>query len=198
MWNWGPAYGPLMVLYLTLSLFGHRSHRAVTHSTRAQGQIITPACACCRWGPSKAAHPLVMTHLHLPSLGLIFHLGAQMGRRTTGIISGCLSPPMEIPRSGVRARRALCIRQWQNSFTGPEKPPVFMVWQAWHWPVQCCPPSAFSIVATLSVLARRTRLSTAQRIVAEGRAWHIGWNPLEQILVFVSLPVDFSQPSLAR
>ena len=149
-------------------------------------------------GPKQGSPPTSNDTLALTQSWIDLPSGAQMGHRTTGIISGCLSPPIEIPRSGVRARTALCIRQWQNSFTGPEKLPVFMVWQAWHWPVQCCPPSAFSIVATLSVLARRTRLSTAQRIVAEGRAWHIGWNPLEQILVFVSLPVDFSQPSFAR
>ena len=139
-----------------------------------------------------------MTALALTPSCIYLPSGAQMGRRTTGIIIGCRSPPIELSRSGVRARTALCIRQRQNSFTDPEKPPVFTVWQVWHWPVQCCPPSAYSIVATLRVLARRTRPSTAQRIVAESRAWHIGWNPLEQNLVFVSLPVHFSQPSFAR
>ena len=69
---------------------------------------------------------------------------------------------------------------------------VVKVWQTWHWPVQCCPPSAYSIVTIVTVLAGRTRSTTALRTVVEGRDWNIGWNPLEQYLVLP--PYQFTSP----
>ena len=46
---------------------------------------------------------------------------------------------------------------------------MLMVWRPWHWPVHCCPPSAYSTIATLRVLAGRPRSTAAPRTVLEGR-----------------------------
>lgn len=74
--------------------------------------------------------------------------------------------------------------------------PVVMVWQPWYWPVQPCPPSAYSTAARVTVLAGKTRLTRAPKTMAAGRDWQIGWNPRGQHLAFASIPVHFSHPTL--